>query len=126
MYWIKNTGGRERYYKATNVRDCVTRAIAIANNMDYKTTYKMMWEYQGESPRNGVYPEATDKCLFDLGWEYKDLAKQRIRMNEFEFPNGIIICRIKGHITTIIDGVINDTWNCSIKNPVVIGYWHKT
>ena len=39
MKWIYNDGGRSKYYKATNVRDCVCRAIAIANNEDYKMVY---------------------------------------------------------------------------------------
>ena len=39
MKWIYNDGGRSFYYKASNVRDCVCRAIAIANDEDYKVVY---------------------------------------------------------------------------------------
>ena len=45
MKWIYDTGGREKYYKALNVKDCVTRAIAIANGMDYKETYMALKKY---------------------------------------------------------------------------------
>lgn len=120
-----NTGGREKYYKQVYVRDCATRALAIANNLDYKVAYKLMWKYQNGTPRNGVSTKSTNRCLSDIGWDYHDIKSEHIKINEFKFPNGIIICRIKGHVTTIINGIINDTWNCSKKNPEIVGYWIK-
>ena len=30
----------------------------------------------------------------------------------YEYPYGTYLIRMKGHITCVIDGVINDTWNC--------------
>ena len=34
-----NDGGRSKYYKTSNTRDCVVRAIAIATNKDYKEIF---------------------------------------------------------------------------------------
>ena len=47
MELIYDTGGREKYYQALNVKDCVVRAIAIANQMDYKVTYNLVKKYNG-------------------------------------------------------------------------------
>ena len=45
MKWIYNDGGRSLYYKAQNVRDCVCRAIAIANDEDYKDWNRVLTKY---------------------------------------------------------------------------------
>ena len=42
-----NDGGRSKYYKTSNVRDCVVRAIAIATNKDYKEIYNIV-KYIGD------------------------------------------------------------------------------
>lgn len=28
------------------------------------------------------------------------------------YPHGTLLVRVNGHLTTIIDGVIHDTWDC--------------
>lgn len=125
MEWTYNTGGRERYYKALNVRDCVTRAVAISNNMDYKKAYKLVWRFEGNSPRNGVSQTGTDNTFKSLGWKYKDVRAEHIRINDFKISNPNMVLRIKGHVVAVKDGVLNDTWNCSAKNPEIIGFWIK-
>ena len=40
-----NSGGREKYFEKERVGDCVCRAIAIANDMDYLEVYNMINEY---------------------------------------------------------------------------------
>lgn len=130
MKFKYNTGGREKYYKKINVRDCATRAIAIANNMDYKEVYELMWEYQGKSPRNGVSQDTTNNCLNDLGWEYINIEQEFKRINDFEIQKEKLILRLKmkantTHTVAYINGIINDTWNCSKDNPRVLGYWRR-
>jgi hypothetical protein len=38
-----------------------------------------------------------------------------MHLNENELPNGTIICRLTRHLVCVKDGVINDTYNSSIK-----------
>ena len=130
MEWVYDTGGREKYYKAQNVRDCVTRAIAIANGMDYKETYMALKKYNGgESPRNGLFTFVYSKMLEDLGWEYISCNDdgQEIFFREGQLPEkGTIICRIDKHAVAVIDGVIHDTFNSSGNgNRKLLGYWRK-
>lgn len=127
-----NDGGRSKYYKAKNVGDCVVRAIAIANNMDYKITYNLIKKYNdGETPRNGVRPIVYKKVLADLGWTWipccgRGVKRSNVHLCAKELPDGIVLCRVSGHLTCIIDGVINDTYDCS-RNETrkVYGYWIK-
>lgn len=39
----------------------------------------------------------------------------KVHLTENELPSGKLIVQIARHLTTVIDGVINDTWNCSGK-----------
>ena len=50
----------------------------------------------------------------------------RVCLNSSELPGGTIICKVKRHYVCVIDGVINDTYDCSeFGTKVVHGYWHK-
>ncbi len=130
MEWVYDTGGRENYYKALNVRDCATRAIAIANGMDYKETYMMMKKYNGgESPHDGVYGFISSKMLTDLGWEYIEYKDKDTYLADAEIPfDEIIICKLHGHLVAVVKGVVHDTWNIlkSKKPKKLIGYWVKS
>lgn len=44
MKFHYSDGGRSNYFKATNVGDCVTRAICNATGKDYKEVYKALNE----------------------------------------------------------------------------------
>ena len=132
MEFVYNDGGRSNYYKAKNVGDCVCRAIAIATNTDYKVIYNLLKDYNhGETPRNGVYKEVYKKLLADLGWSWvpccgRGVKKSNVHLCPTELPDGVVLCRVSGHLTCVIDGVINDTYDCS-RNETrkVYGYWIK-
>ena len=75
-----NSGGREKYFKGIT-GDCVCRAIAIANDMDYLEVYNMINEYakkehitkrkkKKSSARNGVFKGTEKKILEKLGWSW--------------------------------------------------------
>ena len=60
-----NDGGRSQYYKTSNVRDCVIRAIAIASNKDYKEVYNLVKSYLNpkKSPNNGIPNKLVKKIM---------------------------------------------------------------
>lgn len=125
-----NDGGRSKYYKATKVDDCVTRAIAIATERDYKEVYNLIKSYmKGATPRNGVLKKIIVEVMNDLGCEW--VAKMKIgsgcttHLRKGEIPmDKRIICSCSGHLVAVINGVINDTYNCARGgNRCVYGYW---
>ena len=132
MEWVYDTGGREKYYKALSVGDCVVRAIAIANGMDYKVTYNLVKKYNdGDTPRNGVYRFVYAKVLEDLGWKNVSCCEDgcdEIHLNNEEIPEeGTVICRLDKHAVAVIDGVIHDTYNSARDgNRRVYEYWIKS
>ena len=114
MKWINNDGGRSFYYKASNVRDCVCRAIAIANDEDYKVVYNALKRLNNNiSPRDGLYESVYSKLLKSWGWKCISCENKNIHLKEDELPDGIIICKIEGHLVAIKDKIAYDTWDCT-------------
>lgn len=127
MKYVYNDGGRSKYFKG-EARDCVTRAIAIATNRDYKEVYNEIAKIIGYTPRNGVKKKDTKKVMEKLGFKWIPCmgigTGCTIHLKENELPNGIIICRVTRHICCVIDKVINDTFDPSRdETRCVYGYW---
>ena len=137
-----NSGGREKYFTKERVGDCVCRAIAIANDMDYLEVYNMINEYSKKehitkrktkksSARNGVFKDTEKKILEKLGWKWVACmqigkgCQVHLRANEIPM-NKTIIVQVSKHLTCVKNGVINDTYNCSRNGTrCVYGYWVK-
>lgn len=125
-----NDGGRSKYFSIGGVRDCVTRAVAIASGRDYKEVYDLIAKATKGSPRNGV---RTDKAGFkrlmvELGFKWVPLmgigTGCKVHLNTKELPGGRLVCSVSRHYTAVIDGVINDTFDCSRGGQrCVYGYW---
>ena len=138
MRFEKNDGGRSKYFKGKS-GDCVCRAIAIATNKDYLEVYnelnklaknektKNHYENKRSSARNGVFKETWKLYLEQLG--YKRVPTMfigsgcQVRIEDFADKKGTYIVSVARHLTCIIDGVINDTWNCSDSKTCVYGYY---
>ena len=125
-----NDGGRASAGFKGTTRDCVVRAIAIATELPYRKVYKDISMLNGDTPRNGVRIKAVRKYMDILGWTW--IPKMTIgsgcttHLSADELPKGRIICNVSRHLSAVIDGVINDTFDCSRGgNRCVYGYWIK-
>ena len=123
-----NDGGRSQYFKADGVGDCVCRAVAIATRKDYKEVYDTIKAITKQNPRNGLTNRATKKVCEYFGGRWVATMKIgsgcQVHLREEELPKGRIICSVSGHVTCVIDGVINDTYDCSRGGTrCVYGYW---
>ena len=155
MELVINDGGRSKYFKTTDVGDCVTRAICNATGLDYKEVYDGLnklakSERTGKrkkgvsSARDGVYKDTIRKYLDILGWKWHPTmaigSGCKVHLCKEELPSGVLIVNISKHTTCVKDGVIYDTWNCSIDKykdwdtgeivtavdkRCVYGYWTK-
>ncbi len=141
MRFNYNDGGRSKYFKAENVGDCVCRAIAIGAEMDYMEVYKMINKAGKEeritkrktgrsSARGGVYRPTIHKVLTELGWVWHPTMKIgqgcKVHVREDELPSGRVILSLSKHMTCVVDGVLNDTYDCSRDGTrCVYGYFTK-
>ena len=136
-----NDGGRkEAGYKGTT-GDCGTRAIAIACQLPYQEVYDMVIKHASREriskrkkskshPRTGIYMVTMKRSMEALGWKWKATmgigTGCKVHLDSDELPKGRIICRGSKHYVALIDGVINDTHDCSRDGGrCVYGYWYK-
>ena len=129
LEYVYRDGGRSWYFKAGNVGDCVTRAIAIVTDRDYKEVYKIVKWLSGRSPRNGVENSKVKKIMQYFGGIWFPLSgigtgcKAHLVANEIPME-GKIICKLSHHVTAVIDGVNYDTYDSSRNGSrCVYGYW---
>ena len=125
-------GGKDAGYKGST-GDCVCRAICIATGKPYKEVYEALangnaTQRKGkrEGCKAGVKTAArginTKRKWFadymaSLGfvWTPTMLIGQgcKVHLKAEELPTGKLIVNVSNHFTAVIDGVINDTYDCS-------------
>ena len=145
MEFVYNDGGRSKYFKAKNVGDCVTRAIANATGRDYKEVYDALNAlakstkntHKGKklksSARDGMYKKVYHKYLTSIGWVRCVTCKVgegvKMHLRAEELPKGNLIVEIARHLTNVRDGIIYDTYDCSdngyTDKRAVYAYWTK-
>ena len=151
--WMFNDGGRLEAGREGSTGDCATRAIAIATGLPYATVYERLAEgnasqrlskydkyltSQGKKPRitgvksasKGVYSRRKwfKDYMVELGFTWVPTMEVgsgcKVHLRADELPKGRIICRVSRHIVAVINGVIQDTYDCSRNGTrCVYGYW---
>lgn len=129
MEYNYNDGGRSKYFKAECVNDCVTRAIAIATERDYKEVYNEIKSIVGYSPRNGILYKDVKKVMHHFGgtWTATMHIGQgcRVHVKPDELPaQGRYVLNLSKHCASWIDGTLQDTYDCSRDGKrLVYGFW---
>jgi hypothetical protein len=128
MRFIFNDGGRAAAGFRGRAGDCVVRAIAIATAKPYREVYDALnmlatAERTGKrkkkksNSRSGVYPQTYSRYLRSLGWQWIPTMSIgsgcKVHLRTAELPRGILIVRLSRHLTTVIDGELHDTHDCS-------------
>lgn len=144
-----HTGGREKYFKAEKVGDCVIRAIAIASGKDYKEIYDQLQRLQKNyaltrnnktaqsmrrrsthSVRAGVWKKVYHDYLLNNGFTWVPTMQIgqgcTVHLRADELPEGTLIVRLSRHLACVKDGVLYDTYDCSRGGTrCVYGYYLK-
>jgi len=134
-------GGRTDAGYKGNTGDCVTRAISIATGKPYQEIYGEINELAKNertgkrkktksNSRTGVYKNTYKKYLISLGWKWTPTmfigSGCKVHLKKDELPNGTLILSLSRHLTTVIDGVIYDTYDPSREGTrCVYGYYSK-
>ena len=146
MEFVENDGGRSAAGFKGKTGDCVTRAIAIADERDYREVYDALFEGQrkfGEgrsraakvarknpSPRTGVFRKVYQKYLEEQGWTWVPTMQVgqgcTTHLHPDELPSGRIIASVSRHLCAVIVGVVHDTHDPSRGGKrCVYGYFIK-
>jgi hypothetical protein len=111
-----------------HVGDCAVRAIAKALDIDWETAFILITvnAYQmGDMPssdsvwgavlrENGFYKKIIPNYCPDC-YTVEDFCK--------DHPNGIFVLGFGGHVATVVDGKLYDSWDSSKEIPIY--YWYR-
>ena len=141
-----NDGGRSGAGFKGQARDCVVRAIAIAFQKPYMGVYEELRrrnakyaarsrsrtaktiQKRGSTPREGNFKAVYKAYIEELGGVWVSTmaigAGCKVHLRADELPRGTLIVKVSRHLVAVIDGVINDTHDCSRGGTrCVYGYW---
>ncbi len=111
-----------------NVGDCAVRAVSVALGVDWEEAYDLIAEAgynMGDMPssdsvwgavlrQHGFYRKAVPNTCPDC-YTAEDFAN--------DHPRGVYVLGFGGHVATVVDGDIYDSWDSSSKVPVY--FWYK-
>ena len=120
IYYQPNPCGR-------SVGDCAVRAISVALNIDWEEAFDILCEFArnmcdmpsadqvwGAVLRaNGFYRTAIPNDCPDC-YTIEQFCK--------EHPYGIFVLGCGGHVATVVDGDLYDSWDSSQEIPVYVWY----
>ena len=110
------------------VGDCAVRAVAKALNTDWETAYVMIAinGYKvGDMPssdsvwgavlrQNGFYRKAIADHCPDC-YTAEDFCK--------DHPEGVYVLGFGGHVATVVNGTLFDSWDST--NEIPVYYWYR-
>ncbi len=111
-----------------NVGDCAVRAVSVALGIDWEEAYDLIAEAgynMGDMPssdsvwgavlrQHGFYRKAIPNTCPDC-YTAEDFAS--------DHPHGVYVLGFGGHVATIVDGVLYDSWNSS--NAIPVYFWYR-
>ena len=122
--WIKyNPNPTGRF-----VGDCAVRAVSVALDIDWEEAYNLISDAgyaMGDMPssdsvwgavlrQHGFYRAAIPNSCPDC-YTAEDFAA--------DHPSGVFVLGFGGHVATVIDGDLYDSWDSS--NEVPVYYWYR-
>lgn len=109
------------------VGDCAVRAVSVALGVDWETAYTLIADAgyaMGDMPssdsvwgavlrQNGFYRKAIPNTCPDC-YTARDFAE--------DHPRGVYVLGFGGHVSTIVNGDLYDSWDSSNEIPVYVWY----
>ena len=150
IQFIKNDGGRAAAGFKGNAGDCVTRAICIATELPYTIVYDRLAlgnaaqrVTKGSAHHNATRGKTTaahgiwtkrkwfKDYMVELGFVWHPTMSIgsgcKVHLRESELPKGRLVTMLSRHAAAVIDGVLQDTYDCSREGTrCVYGYWKLT
>ena len=131
--WIYDDGGREAAgFKGKKVGDCVARAVSIASGRPYAEVYAVLAKgnrtqrvtkhsakkgTRAESAAHGIWTQRKwfKDYMAALGFKWTPTMQigsgTKVHLTASELPKGRLVISVSRHYTTMIDGVIHDTFD---------------
>lgn len=111
-----------------NVGDCAVRAVSVALSMDWETAYAKIalnGFLMGDMPSSDSVWGAVLREHGFKRYAVPSTCPNCYTAKDFsdEHSNGVYVLGFGGHVATIKDGQLYDSWDSS--NEIPVYYWHK-
>ena len=135
--WEWNDGGRAEAGFRGSTHDCVTRAVGIATEKNYREVYtafskESRCDSRAWVPRKGIDVRRKwfKEYMNAIGWTWVPTmgigTGCSVHLRADELPRGRLVVLVSKHYTTMIDGVVHDRFDPSRNGKrCVYGYWMK-
>lgn len=106
MYKFHNANARGKF-----VNDCVVRAISVAEGKTWDESYD---ELSDIAQNEGILLDDVTFVEDYLDKRYKRVPHYSKTVGEFaeEFPIGVYLVTMPGHITVVVNGIVYDIFDC--------------
>lgn len=94
--------------------DCVTRAIALATGYSYAEIQDKLYYISQLLECEKLCVCCYQHLLSDV-FKYDKVYCHNMTVSEFaqRHPEGVYLIRMEGHLSTLVNGVVYDLWDCS-------------
>ena len=112
---------------ARKVGDCAVRAVAKALDTDWESAYIMLVSNgfaMGDMPSSDSVWGATLRQHGFYRESLPDDCPDCYNVIDFiaEHPQGTYVLGFGGHVATVVDGVLYDSWDSSMESPQFVWY----
>lgn len=110
------------------VGDCAVRAVAKALDTDWETAYALI-AVNGYAMGDVISSDSTWGAVLRQHGFYRKAIPNTCPMcytaEDFckDHPKGVYVLGFGGHVATVVDGTLYDSWNSSNEIPQFV--WHK-
>lgn len=110
------------------VGDCAVRAICAALGLDWDRAHDLLSSFSKNMCDMSSSNQVTDAVLRANGFRKQiipDHCPICYTTEDFcqDNPYGIFVLSFGGHVATVIDGVLYDSWDSS--NEIPVYFWHR-
>lgn len=120
-YYNPNPSGKR-------VGDCAIRAISKALGVDWQTAYAMVvsngFAMRDMPSSDAVWGATLKQSGFDRD-VIPNSCPECYTARDFceDHPDGVYVLGFGGHVATVVDGTLFDSWNS--ENEVPVYYWYR-
>lgn len=115
-------------HSESGVGDCAIRAIAKALDVSWEEAYAKLClngYLMGDIPNSDIVWGSVLRAEGYIREVVPNTCPDCYTVKEFctDHPVGTFVIKSDGHVATVVDGVLYDSWNSEMKIPIY--YWTK-
>ena len=102
-----------------SIGDCAVRAISVALGLSWYGAYDLLCEKGRDMCNLPSADEVWGAVLLDCGFKRYAVTRQETALDfTYRHPDGVFVLAFGGHVATVINGELFDSWDSSDEIPI--------